>query len=208
MVKNRKTWKRSRSRSKKLPKGKLIIGVCLVAAIFAAFGVWQFASGQQSSSNNGNSSPKSLAPDFSLRDIGGTSFSLSQFNGKVILLHFMALAGCTGELDNINYVRLPQLSAVYNKYSSNQVVIVTVSVATCASCDTILAQLRKDYSISWILGNDYDDGMLDIVQSYSGYSIGDGSIVLVDKSFRVAQVYNGGTAMITDTLTSSIDQLL
>ena len=205
MGKDHKTWKRS-TRSKKWSKGKLILGICLIAVVFTAFGVWQFASGEKSSPSNVD--PNSIAPDFSSRDITGVGFSLSQFRGKVILVHFMALAGCTGQLDNINYIRLPQLGSVYSKYSSNEIAIITISVATCQGCDTILAKLRQENGISWFLGNDYDDGMLDIVQAYSSYSIGDGTIVVIDKSFHVSQVLNGGASFTVNALTSKIDQLL
>ena len=206
MTKKHKTWKRSRSKSGKMTKGKLILTVCLVAAVLTGVGVWQFASGEKASPINVD--PTSIAPDFSLRDITGVGFSLSQYRGKVILVHFMALAGCTGQLDNINYVRLPQLGSVYSKYSSDQVVLITISVATCQGCDTILAKLRQENGISWCLGNDYDDGKLDIVEAYSRFSIGDGTIVVVDKSFNVAQVISGGSTLTVNALTSKIDQLL
>jgi len=83
-------------------------------------------------------------------------------------------------------------------------VIVTVAVATCPNSQ--LASIRSSYGVTWILGNDYDDQTLDIVDAYTAYSIRDGSVILVDKSFHVAQVYTEQIA--SDIVTSKINQLL
>jgi peroxiredoxin len=198
----------AKNRPKKLPKGKIIFGVSLVAIVLLSFGAWQFSGAQPSSApgeETASPSPNTTAPNFSLKDINGTSISLNQYSGRPVLVHFMALAGCSGQLNEVSYTKLPQLNSVSSKYS-DKVAIVTVSVATCAGCDTILANLRKDLGISWVLGNDYDDQRLDIVDSYADYEIYDGTIVLIDRSFNVAQVYNPDATL--DMITSRIDQLL
>lgn len=202
----RKEYEKKKPR--KMPKGKIVLGVCLIAVVLSAYGAWQFSGAQSSLTSEdetANPSPNTTAPNFSLKDINGTQISLNQYSGRPLLVHFMALAGCSGQLNDVSYVRLPQLNSVSSKYSE-KIAIVTVSVATCAGCDTILANLRKDFGISWVLGNDYDDQRLDIVESYSNYEIYDGTIILIDKSFNVAQVYSNEVTV--DTLTSKIDQLL
>jgi hypothetical protein len=119
----------------------------------------------------------------------------------------MALAGCSGQLYPINDNQLQQLRTVCGKYcGKGQVALVTVSVASCQGCDTILAQIRDYYNISWVLGNDYDDEKLDIIDSYADYSIYDGTIVLIDQAFNVAQVYTD--TITADLLSSKIGQLL
>jgi hypothetical protein len=119
----------------------------------------------------------------------------------------MALAGCSGQIYPINDNQLQQLGTVCDKYCGKKpVTMVTVSVATCASCDTILAQIRNYYNITWAIGNDYDDQKLDIINAYAKYSIQDGTIVLVDKKLNVAQVYTD--AITAAALSSKIDQLL
>jgi hypothetical protein len=55
------------------------------------------------------------------------------------------------------------------------------------------------------LGNDYDDGALDIVNAYVPHEIGDGSVVLVDRDFNIVQVYTQGVS--SEKLSSRIDQL-
>lgn len=197
----------TQNKPRKYPKGKIVFGICLIGLMFVAYVVWQSSSNPPSSTagTTNNSPLTGSAPDFSLKDINGTQISLRQYSGKPILVHFMALAGCTGQLNDVSYIRLPQLKSVSTRYS-DKVALVTVSVATCAGCDTILADLRKDFGISWVLGNDYDDERLDIIDSYSNYEINDGTIVLVDRSFNIAQVFNTDATL--DMLTSKIDQLL
>jgi len=192
---------------RKWPKGRIIFGVCLIALIFTTYGTWQYFEGQKPPAIGGatsNSPQTGPAPNFSLKDINGTQFSLSQFSGKVIVVHFMAV-GCYGQMYPINDNQLRQLKIVCNIYCTNKpVTMFTVAVATCANSE--LARIRTNYGITWILGNDYDDYNMDIVNAYSSYSIQDGSILLIDKSFNVAKVYT--EAITTETLSSKINQFL
>ena len=191
----------------KFPLQRLFLGVVLIVIILVAYGIWQFAVGQTSTIGTGEPGPSSgdLAPTFILKDVNGTMFSVNQFRGKVIAIHFMALVGCSGQIYGINDNQLRQLSAVRSKYG-DELAIVTVSVASCQSCDIILGQIRDYYGISWVLGNDYDDQKLDIIDSYADYVHNDGSIVLIDKSFKVAEVYDNVTT--ANLLSARIDQLL
>lgn len=190
------------------PKGKILVGVCFIALIFVGYGAWQYHISQLppaiGDGTNGKPPPTGSAPDFSLKDIDGTQFSLKGHNGEVIAIHFMAV-GCGGQIYSINDHQLTQLKTVCNNYCSNKpVTVVTVAVATCANSD--LARIRANYGITWALGNDYDDGIMDIVNAYTAYSIKDGTIVLIDKTFDVAKVYTD--AITADTLSSKISQLL
>ena len=193
---------------RKWPKGKIIFGVCLIALIFTSYGTWQYFEGQKPPAIGGTTgnppSTSSAAPNFSLRDINGSQFSLSQHNGKVIAVHFMAV-GCSGQIYPINDYQLKQLKEVCNAYCGNKpFTVVTVVVATCPNSQ--LDVIRANYGITWVLGNDYDDGKMDIVNAYTTFSINDGTIVLIDKTFNVAKVY--AEAIGAETLSSKISQLL
>ena len=185
----------------------MIFGFCLVALIFTAYGTWQYVEGQKPPAIGGttnNPPPTSSAPNFSLKDINGSQFSLSQHNGKVIAIHFMAV-GCSGQIYSINNYQLEQLKEACNNYcGDDSVTMVTVAVATCP--DSQLSVICANYGITWVLGNDYDDGKMDIVNAYTSYSINDGTIVLIDKTFYVAKVYTEATS--AETLSSKINQLL
>lgn len=188
------------------PYQKLFISIAVVVVVLAAVGILLASPGLGTSpaDETNNPSDNLVAPNFSLKDINGTQVSLNQYSGKPILVHFMALSGCTGEVSQIDLRRFEQLRSVYSQYS-DQIGMVTVSVATCAGCDTILAQMRKDNGISWCLGNDYDDQKLEIVEAYSRYQIYDGTMLLIDKSFNVVKVYNDDTTVYR--LTADISQL-
>jgi peroxiredoxin len=176
--------------------------------IFGVYGYWQYYNSQLPPviGGNSNTSPPTsdLAPTFSLKDVNGTQFSLSQQNGKVVAVHFMAV-GCSGQIYTINDHQLSQLKTLCNTYCGKKpFTIVTVAVATCPNSQ--LTSIRSSYGITWILGNDYDDQTLDIVNAYKDYSIRDGTIVLIDKTLHVAKVYTEELA--TDTVKNKIDQLL
>jgi hypothetical protein len=192
---------------RKWPKGKMIFGFCLVVLVFSAYGTWQYFEGQKPPAIGGttnNPPPTGSAPSFSLRDINGSQFSLSQHSGKVIVIHFMAV-GCGGQIYPINDYQLKQLTQVCVAYCGNKpFTVVTVAVATCPNSQ--LAVIRANYGVTWVLGNDYDDGKMDIVNAYTSYSINDGTIVLIDKTFNVAKVYTEATS--AETLSSKINQLL
>ena len=189
---------------------KIIIStICLITLVLASYGIWQYYDGQKPPTIGGaaGASASSLstasAPNFSLKDINGTQVSLSQFKGKVIGIHFMAV-GCHGQINPINEYQLTQLNGACNNLCGKEdATFLTVAVATCESSD--LGVLRSSYGVSWILGNDYADGTLEIVNSYVPFEIRDGTVVLIDKTFSIAEVYQGGVS--ANQLVSKISQL-
>lgn len=192
-------------RTRKYPKGKIVFGICLIGVVLVAYLAWQASS--IGTRNNPTDNPplvESAPPDFSLTDINGSSFSLSQQTGKVIAVHFMAVS-CGGGIVQTNENQLRTLKSVCSTYCGKKpVAVVTVAATTCAvSC---LETIRSDYAVTWTLGNDYDDGKADIVDAYSSYSIADGAIVLIDRNFKIVQVYTEETPF--ETLSSRISQLL
>ena len=198
--------KRIQTKPRKYPKGKMALGICLIGLVFVAYLAWQSSSKPPSSTDGTVNNPPPLgpAPDFSLTDINGAPFSLSQQSGKVIAVHFMAVS-CGGGIVQTNENQLRTLKSVCSTYcDSEQVAVVTVAASTCAvSC---LETIRSDYAVTWTLGNDMDDGKADIVNAYSSYSIADGAIVLIDRDFNIVQVYSEEIAF--GTLSSRISQLL
>lgn len=196
----------TQNKPRKYPKGKIVFGICLIGLIFVAYVAWQSSSKPPSSTDGTTNNPPltGSAPDFSLTDINGALFSLSQQAGKVIAIHFMAVS-CGGGIVQTNENQLRTLKSVCSTYCGKKpVAVVTVAATTCAvSC---LETIRSDYAVTWTLGNDYDDGKWDIVNAYSSYSIADGAIVLIDRNFNIAEVYAEETTF--ETLSSRISQLL
>jgi peroxiredoxin len=62
------------------------------------------------------------APDFTLQNIDGESVTLSDFRGRVVMLHFW-LAGCQVCIDE-----MPHIQAVFDKSSAEDLVILAVHV--------------------------------------------------------------------------------
>jgi peroxiredoxin len=187
-------------------KGKILVGACLVSLLFGVYGIWQYFNQLPPTIGGGTYNPLSIsaAPNFSLKDINGTQLSLNQFEGNVIAIHFMAV-GCSGQYNAINDNQLKQLKTVCNTHCGNSpVTAVTVVVSTCSNNDLTL--IRTKYGVTWALGNDYADGKLDVIEAYESYSIEDGTIILVDKAFKVDEVYT--EAITSGTLSSRISQLL
>jgi hypothetical protein len=185
---------------RKWPKGKIIAGIFFVTILVAAYEAWQY-----STIETDRPQPIGPAPNFGLMDpFQRTYFTLKQFSGKAIAIHFM-IVGCHGLIDPIDDNQLRQLKLVCNSYCGNrQFVIITVLSSTCVTSN--LSQIRVDYGITWHMGNDYDDGVMDIFDAYTTYSVKDGTIVLIDTTFNVTQVHTEATT--ANTLSSEIEQLL
>jgi len=189
---------------RKWPKGKILGAICLISLIVVAYGAWQYTQPSPISEEPppiNPTNPLQTPYEFTMRDINGTQFSLSSFSERVIVIHVMGV-GCHGQIDPINENQLTQLKTVCSSFCGKEpVTLITVAVATCPSSD--LAGIRTTYGITWLLGNDYDDGTMDIAQKYA--TQGDGTIVLIDKTFHISDSYGTITA---STLSSKISQLL
>ena len=186
---------------RKWPKGKILGAFCLILLIFGAYGAWQYTQPSTAPPSINPTSPLQTPYDFTMNDVDGTKFSLASYRGRVVVIHIMGV-GCHGQINPINDNQLTQLKTVCSSFCGHEpVTLVTVAVATCPSSD--LAQIRTTYGITWPLGNDYDDGTMDIAQKYA--SQGDGTIVLIDKTFHISDAFSTMTA---STLLSKINQLL
>ena len=186
---------------RKWPKGKILGAFCLIALIFGAYGAWQFTQPSTAPPAINPTNPLQTPYEFTMKDVDGTQFSLNNYRGRVVVIHIMGV-GCHGQINPINDNQLTQLKTVCNSFCGHDsVTFVTVAVATCPSSD--LEQIRTTYGITWPLGNDYDDGTMDIAQKYA--SQGDGTIVLIDKTFHISDSYATITA---STLSAKINQLL
>jgi hypothetical protein len=186
---------------RKWPKGKVLGAFCLILLIFGAYGAWQYTQPSTAPPSINPTTPLQTPYEFTMNDIDGTRFSLASYKGKIVVIHIMGV-GCHGQINPINDNQLTQMKTVCSSFCGNEpVTFVTVAVATCASSD--LEQIRTTYGITWPLGNDYDDGTMDIAQKYA--SQGDGTIVLIDKTFHISDAFSTMTA---STLSSKINQLL
>ena len=93
---------------------------------------------------------KQTASDFTIQDVdSGSSYSLSDFWGKVVVLDFFA-TWC-----NPCQVSLPYLREIYSKYSEEKVQIISIDTDYSESLSTV-SLFRHDEDMNWIVGIDSD----------------------------------------------------
>ena len=88
-----------------------------------------------------------LVPDFTLTDIDGNEFSLSDYRGKVVLLDFFArwCKPC--------YSVIPHLKSLHEEFSE-KLVILTISVDPTYDTVEDLQEFRETYGIKWSIARD------------------------------------------------------
>lgn len=90
---------------------------------------------------------KTQAYDFTLTDIYGNQFSLSDYRGKVVIIDFLRLEPpCLPCITEI-----PHLKGVYDEYSLDQVIIMSLSVSPYDTDDTLRENFVEKYNIPWIV---------------------------------------------------------
>jgi peroxiredoxin len=137
---------------------------------------------------------KEKAQDFDLVDINGKSFTLSENLGKVVLLDFFTTwcGPCTMEIE--------QLQVLYSDYSSEQLVILSISVDAESDSPSKLQLFAQQNQMQWTVARDTDN---------VGYNYGVSPIphlVLVDTEGYTRYSHIGVTA--ESTLRSEIDSLI
>jgi cytochrome oxidase Cu insertion factor (SCO1/SenC/PrrC family) len=88
--------------------------------------------------------PGELAPEFTLTDIDGNTFSLSDYQGTVVLLDFFYI-GCPGCEEWV-----PHLRQFYGAYG-DKLVIISISVRPETDTVSVLNQYRSDNGMSWTI---------------------------------------------------------
>jgi len=91
---------------------------------------------------------KEKAPNFTLVDINGKQFTLSDQLGKVVLLDFFTTMcpPCIIEIEH--------LKGLYNKYSPDQFVILSISVDPYTDTVQRLQSFAQQYEMTWTVARD------------------------------------------------------
>ena len=90
-----------------------------------------------------------LAPDFTLKDINGREFSLSDFRGKVVILDFFATycAPCKEQVKELRELR---------ERFGEKLVIISISVYP-GDTDKVLRDYARENGMDWIVARDTAD---------------------------------------------------
>lgn len=87
------------------------------------------------------------AQNFSLKDLEGNTFSLTDFRGKVVLLDFMA-TWCGPCRVEVSY-----LKTIKEKYGE-RIVLVSISIDATSDSENVLKQFKKEHNLTWLVARD------------------------------------------------------
>ncbi|MFQ6107013.1 MAG: peroxiredoxin family protein [Thermoplasmata archaeon] len=134
-----------------------------------------------------------VATDFTVVDIDGNSFTLSEQRGKVVLLEFMTTTCdvCKAVTENLKTTR--------EVYSESELLIISISISP-ADNDILLRDYRDTYQANWIFAMARQDLRL----SYEARSVP--LLYFIDGRGRIASIYLG--YLDTGQISGRIDQAM
>ena len=134
-----------------------------------------------------------IAPDFTLTDIDGVEFSLSDYRGKVVLLDLFSTLciPCIAEIPHLKYL---------HQEFGEDLAIISISVR---AHDTVekLQQFRQEHEIDWIIARD----TVGIREKFGGlWTIP--TLVLIDQRGYILYIHEGLTG--SGTLSEKIGYII
>ncbi|TEU06180.1 TlpA family protein disulfide reductase, partial [Candidatus Bathyarchaeota archaeon] len=136
-----------------------------------------------------------LAPDFSLTDLNGDAFRLSDFKGKVVVIDFMATwcGPCRQQL--------PHLKVIWEKEDySDKIVLMSIDIDPTESAETLRSFAQGFPYATWIWARD----TANLGQAYQVAGIP--KTVIIDRDGYIRFTHTGVTY--ASTFIEEIDQLL
>jgi cytochrome oxidase Cu insertion factor (SCO1/SenC/PrrC family) len=172
-------------RKTKRKRGSLEIVGFLVLAVIVVGIVWLvFFTSPQNSTQPTQTTGRTLAPDFTLSDVNGTSFRLSDERGKIVLLEFMRTTcpHCANEMS--------QLAVVHDQLGRD-ITMISVSVDPQGDTNEVLKAYAAQHNASWIWARDTTD----VATQYNVSGVP--TIIIIDSNGRIVQVNVGETSSST-----------
>jgi cytochrome c-type biogenesis protein len=178
VVKHQKDKKSNKPQDKKLFSILTVIIIILAASAGILFVLGQ------------DSGDIKEAPDFTLTDIDGNTFNLTDFQGKVVLLDMMSIP-----CESCKIVE-KDLKNIYPEYEDD---VIFISIDILADdTDEMLQDYRESHDIDWIIARDTDE----VILKYNSQAIP--KVVIINKD-GFATFENQGLTN-KDTLRNELDR--
>jgi len=165
------------------------LAVIFLVIIIMAVGALRSAPG---GGGGGGASKYELAPDFTLTDITGYEFSLSDYRGKVVILDFFAIhcPACEGQVD--------ELKKVWAKFHDG-LYIISISVDP-SDTDEALRHYASEHGILWRVARD----TAGVGEAYDIRYLP--TLVIIDREGYIRHRHEGLTS--SDVLIGEVSELL
>jgi len=134
------------------------------------------------------------APDFTLTDLNGVRFSLSDYRGRIVLLDFFA-TWCRPCIDEI-----PHLITLTKTYPNSTLVIISISLDFPNVDNSVVRTFAKDMGITWTVARD----TAGVANKYEVFDIP--TLIFVDQEGNIRSRYIGLTE--SDALRSKIQLII
>ena len=166
---------------------KILLTLLLCSIILVTVGVWYLIQ------NKVGSDDLTEAQDFSLIDLNGNNFSLSLFQGKVVVIDFMATwcGPCR--------LQMPYYEIVWEEFG-DRIVIISIDIDVIESEDTLRLFAQEYPYATWIWARDTDY----ISAAYKITNIP--TTVIIDQEGYIRFTHIGVTGSLT--LIQEIEELL
>nr|MDO8134110.1 TlpA disulfide reductase family protein [Candidatus Njordarchaeum guaymaensis] len=132
--------------------------------------------------------------DFTLNDINGVRFSLSDFKGKVVLIDFFA-TWCPPCIDEV-----PNLRALRKLYPNDTLVMMSISIDPIHDTEPVLKIFAEAYGMTWIIASD----TAGVANKYGIVAIP--TIILIDQQGYIQSKHEGPAEK--ELLQSKIDAIV
>jgi thiol-disulfide isomerase/thioredoxin len=171
-------------------KRLILFGIVMIMIMAVMTGCTEEDNGEE-----GEEEELDPAPDFELTSIDGDTFKLSDFEGKVVVLDFMA-TWCVPCQEGMEH-----LKDIYQDYSESKVQIISIDIDESEN-DSMLQDFKDDYGDDWIFAVDYDN------DADNAYDVGGvPTYVIVTKTGDIGYRNDDGTLTL-EILKQEIDKRL